>query len=155
MTEELEYKVLRYLNDRIEDYNIQDNQLRGLLHSVPDDRYNKLIESLLERKHIDHKTQNEKGWTITNDGQKELNYLQTNINNRTSENLIASTKFNTYATLILAIGAVVISILQYCQSSKQTEIMEKQLRLDSLSNTKYELVHDTVYIRCDSLTTKK
>ncbi len=154
MTEESEYKILRYLNDRNEEYNVQDNQLRGLLHTIPNDKYDKLIGSLLERKYIDHKTQNERGWTITTDGQKELNYLQTTINNKTSENLITSTKFNMFATLFLAISAVVISLFQFGQQTRQTDIMERQLKSDSITNNKYQIVHDTIYIR-DTTTIKK
>ncbi len=154
MTEEekLENEILFYLNDRVEEYNITDNQLRGQFNRTPTDKYEKIIASLVDKKYISHKDKNEKGWTITTEGQKELN---NNTILTTTKKTLDLVKFIGGVASIAVIAQSVLLFQQNKTLSKQTELMYRQLLVDSLSKSRYQLVHDTIYIHVRDTTTIK
>ena len=149
---ELEQHILEYLNARIEDYGITDEALRSQFFSIPQYIYDGAIKSLEEKNCIGYKITSGKGRTITPDGQKELN---ANI-------ILATTK--TGWDWVKALG-IVVSVATISQAiimcnqnyllNKQLKLEERQLLIDSLSKTKWQLVRDTIYItKSDTSKTK-
>lgn len=81
MTENsFEYKTLRFLNDRVELYNITEFALRIALYDIPENELNNGLVLLREQKLIDNKGLYEKGLTITKQGQVRLQQMQKFVN---------------------------------------------------------------------------
>jgi hypothetical protein len=77
MTEHsFEYKALRFLNDRIELYDISEHDLRTALFDIPQNEYAQGVASLREIGYIKNKDLYEKGISITTQGQVKLQQLQ-------------------------------------------------------------------------------
>jgi hypothetical protein len=91
MTEQsFEYRALRFLNDRIELYNIDDQSLKIALYDFPENQYSEGIDSLRKENYLKNKDHYDKGLSITNQGQLRLQQLQSIIDKEKQESTISS-----------------------------------------------------------------
>ena len=67
-----EYKALRFLNDRIERYDITDHSLKIALYDIPENEYIQGMDVLRNNGYIKNKELYEKGLSITPQGQVKL-----------------------------------------------------------------------------------
>jgi hypothetical protein len=77
-----EYKALRFLNDRFEEYTIDETTFRAFLAEFPTIEFDEGIAKLRTNKYLSNKTSPDRpnGLTITPDGMKRLNRMQEHIN---------------------------------------------------------------------------
>ena len=147
--EELEYRILFYLNSNIEIYDITDAVLRGQFFSAPEKRYQKAIASLGQQNYVGNKINQGKGITITPDGQKRLNEIQSKINlenNKRTKNIL------TLTSLIGILGLIGLGIQCYFiyQQNKIIQLQNleqaKQWKIENESHSKetIRVIHDTV-----------
>ncbi len=154
--EKLEYEILKYLNERNEEYNITNEVMKANFHSVPQHKYDEIVQSLLDKNYIGKKDVHQKGWTITNDGKKELNIkasLLTEENSRkalknSSKALDNSNKTFSLTKFLSFIGSVIVifdALLIYNQNQimKEQNILiarqlQEQLKQDSIANRNYK-----------------
>jgi len=80
-----EYKALRFLNDRIERYDITDSSLKIVLYDIPENEYIRGMDVLRNIGHIKNKDLYEKGLSITSQGQVRLQQLQKIIDNENKQ----------------------------------------------------------------------
>ncbi len=77
MTEQsFEYKVLRFLNDRIECYDVTDQSLKIVFYDVPSNEYREGMEQLKKGGYVKNKDVHGQGISISSDGQTKLQQLQ-------------------------------------------------------------------------------
>lgn len=86
MTEHsFEYKALRFLNDRIERYDITDHSVKIALYDIPEMEYIQGMDVLRNKGYIKNKELYEKGLSITSQGQVRLQQLQKIVENENKQ----------------------------------------------------------------------
>jgi hypothetical protein len=94
MTEQsFEYKALRFLNDRIERYDITDHSLKIALYDIPENEYIQGMDILRNTGYIKNKELYEKGLSITSQGQVKLQQLKKNIDNEKRQEIGSIIKY--------------------------------------------------------------
>jgi hypothetical protein len=94
MTEQtFDYKALRFLNDRVELYNITDNSMRIALYDFPENEYVQGMVMLRQVGYVNNKDLREQGLSITSQGQIRLNQLQRIVENEKIQDAPVKIKF--------------------------------------------------------------
>lgn len=94
MTEHsFEYKALRFLNDRIERYDITDHSLKIALHDIPENEYIQGMDMLRNIGYIKNKELYEKGLSITSKGQVRLQQLKKSVDNENNQEIQSVIKY--------------------------------------------------------------
>ena len=134
-----EYKILRFLNDRYELYDITDHAMRLCLYDVPKDQLESTMIRLREIKYVKNKDLKELGLTITDEGKTRLQQMQKVVDN---EKNIGSKKpiwkrFETYKDILGIAGilsAIIFAFLNYQNSSNNNDLKQETKALrDSIS----------------------
>jgi len=147
MTEHsFEYKALRFLNDRIERYDITNHSLKIALYDIPENEFIQGMEALRNIGHIKNKELYEKGISITTQGQVRLQQLQKIVDNEKKQESQSIIKYplglsqELFWTLFIALISGAFALGIYFGSNKFDR------NLIELSDTNKEL-KDTIKAR--------
>lgn len=88
-----EYKALRFLNDRIERYDITDHSLKIVLYDIPENEYMQGMGTQKKIGYIKNKELYEKGLSITPQGQVKLQQLQTIVDHEKKQEIHSKIKY--------------------------------------------------------------
>lgn len=147
---EPEYKILYYLNDkRNECYFIDDNALRVGLFEIPEAIYkDKILVMENTDGTIGHKTLEPFGWTITTEGKKRLNILETEIQIENAK-LIPPKHWKDKYWWLIGLGGIVLGIFTPGLSGMATKYILRQntevTAIDTVETVRIDTVRDTVY----------
>jgi hypothetical protein len=152
MTEHsFEYKALRFLNDRIERYDITDHSLKIALYDIPENEYIQGMDHLKNVGYVKNKELYEKGLSITPQGQVKLQQLQRIVDNEKKQETQFKIKYplglsqELFWTLLIALVSGAFGFGIYFGSNKFDR------NLIELSETNKEL-KDTIKVRENTIT---
>jgi hypothetical protein len=136
MTERsFEYKALRFLNDRFELYNITDHCLKIALYDFPESDYILGINSLRTAGYIKNKELNEKGLSITTQGQVKLQQLQKIVENEKRQAKSFWEKTSPIRDAIGTLGIIAGIIFAWLKFSNDQQIADLKTEVKSLNDS--------------------
>jgi len=130
-----EYKALRFLNDRIELYNITDYSLKIALYDFPENQYIQEIDSLRNIGYIKNKDLYEKGLSITDQGQIRLQQLQKIVDREKKQSKPFWDRVSRTVSIIGVISAISLGWLTWYNAKENTTLKNENKSLkDSIAN---------------------
>ncbi len=117
-----EYRALRFLNDRIELYNITDQSLKIALYDFPENDYIRGTDSLKKAGYIKNKELYEQGLSITAQGQVRLQQLQKIVDREKEQAKTFCEKTSPIRDAIGTIGIIAGIIFAWLKFSNDQEI---------------------------------
>jgi len=123
-----EYKILYFLNKRVENFKITDDVISASLDDIPQAELDATLKALTEIKYVGKKDPpNDSAWTITADGQKRLNAMQTHIDANSNARQLNRSVI-TIGTVI-AILELLALVAQVCYQRDANQIASDQLEI--------------------------
>jgi hypothetical protein len=167
-----EYKILRFLNDRIEDYNIQEVALRKFLYDIPATETTSVLAELRGKGFIANKQNYELGLTITTLGQVRLNQIQREIDIE-KDNIITTQKddiidlqkqllraqikdhkwkrWDIYVGAVIGLLSSLILLFAQNRTSQKADNPDSSTEIIKVNVSTHQAAIDTVDVRFDTL----